>query len=94
MRSLLELLRKEKELVDQLESLDHSAVMYMRDLDHVKEYPYECDSKQSEIKRLEDSLTELSNKANACKKNIEHARGAIREYMQVLMNGETTASDA
>ena len=90
MRSLMEILRDENNLVENLIENDRDAQRTTKRLDEAENSPFECTAKIVDIERYSRELDELSHMREAYEKSLRDIRLEIRDYFQELMSMEAS----
>ena len=90
MRALIEILKDENNLIENLIENDQAAQRTTKRLDEAENSPFECTAKIVDIERYSRELNELSNMREAYEKSLHDIRLEILDYFQELMSMEAS----
>lgn len=88
MKSLSDILTREKKAVEEIYALDQRANKVQHRLDEIKEIKIECQSKELGIAENEAELRELGIRVLAATDILENIRAELREYIRELLFGQ------
>ena len=92
MRSLMELLNNEYEIVRNIERVDNEAKKAVVRRTEIEAYPIDCAAKRNDLLRIEEELRGFSNRVDSYMHDLDDARNKIREYFNVVIMNQ--AADA
>ena len=90
MRSLLELLNKEEEIVKLIEKNDDKYQKLNSERIAIESNPVDCDRKINDLARIDDKLINCNNANDAYQNMLIEARGRIREYFDTVIYPRVT----
>lgn len=89
MKSLSDILHREEKIIDEIYTIDGRAERVRKQLDSVKESPFDCRAKEIDIEKYEAELRELSIRVAAANDILDSIHDELRDYIRELMFGPT-----
>lgn len=89
MKSLLNLLEHEDDIVKEIERYEWDISWYKRELRRVEEYRIECEAKDYDIARFKEFIDAATQAIEDAKIERKRAQQDIRRYFEEFINIET-----
>ena len=84
MKSLLDILKQEKSLVDEFELYDHYLAITQNQLDSIKRYGIDCEAYQHDVKTYNSMIDDYHAAQANILDQLKSCREEMREYLHEL----------
>ena len=85
MISTLDILKKEKELVDEINHCDRCITVMISQLEDVKNYPIDCETRTRDIGVLESMIKEYQEDKSELLKKLDEVQIELREHLKQML---------
>ena len=85
MVSTLDILKKEKILVDEINYCDRETAITISQLEDVKNYPIDCEARTRDIGVLDSIIKEYQEDKSELLKNLDEVRIELREHLKQML---------
>ena len=85
MVSTLDILKKEKELVDKINHCDRCITLMISQLEDVKNYLIDCETRTHDISVLESMIKEYKEDKSELLKKLDEVRIELREHLKQML---------
>ena len=86
MVSTLDILKKEKELVDKINHCDRCITLMISQLEDVKNYPIDCESRTRDIGVLESMIKEYQEDKSELIKKLVEVRIELQDHLKLIIS--------
>ena len=86
MVSTLDILKKEKELVDEINHCDRCITVMISQLEDVKSYPIDCETRARDIGVLESMIKEYQEDKSELLKKLDEVQNELREHLKQMLS--------
>ena len=86
MVSTLDILKKEKELVDEINSCDRGIAVLNSQLEDVKNNPIDCETRTHDIGVLESMIKEYQEDKSELLKKLDEVQIELREHLKQMLS--------
>lgn len=86
MVSTLDILKKEKELVDEINHCDRCIAVMISQLEDVKNYPIDCETRTHDIGVLESMIKEYQEDKSELLKKLDEVQIELREHLKQMLS--------
>ena len=83
-KSLLRILKTEDDILCGIACCERLIPVYRMELDRTLEYPYNCESRDNDIRFFEDQIAYESKRLAKYKAELESTRSEMRDYFAML----------
>ena len=88
MKSLIDILNREKNLLGKIDSNEWASVYYSEELEKVRSYDVDCDAYYRDLDRIRKHMDNLLVERSKLQEELEICHGEIREYFKELFKEE------
>ena len=85
MVSTLDILKKEKDLVDEINYCDRGIAVMISQLEDVKKHPIDCESRTHDIGGLESMIKEYQENKFELIKKLDEVQIELREHLKKML---------
>ena len=85
MVSTLDILKKEKELVDEINRYDRGIAIMSSHLEDVENYPIDCETRTHDISVLESMIKEYQEDKSELLKKLDEVQIELREHLKQML---------
>ena len=85
MINTLDILKKEKELVDEINHCDRCIAVMISQLEDVKNYPIECETRTRDIGVLESTIKEYQENKSELLKKLDEVQIELRGHLKQML---------
>ena len=85
MVSILDILKKEKELVDEINHCDRCITVMISQLEDVRSYPIDCETRDRDIGVLESIIKEYQEDKSELIKKLVEVRIELKNYLKLII---------
>ena len=85
MVSTLDILKKEKDLVDEINHCDRCITVMISQLEDVKSYPIDCETRDRDIGVLESIIKEYQEDKSELIKKLVEVRIELKNYLKLII---------
>ena len=85
MVSTLDILKKEKDLVDEINHCDRCITVMISQLEDVKSYPIDCETRDRDIGVLESMIKEYQEDKSELIKKLVEVRIELKNYLKLII---------
>ncbi len=85
MVSTLDILKKEKELVDEINHCDRCITVMISQLEDVRSYPIDCETRDRDIGVLESIIKEYQEDKSELIKKLVEVRIELKNYLKLII---------
>ena len=85
MVSTLDILKKEKELVDKINHCDRCITVMISQLEDVRSYPIDCETRDRDIGVLESIIKEYQEDKSELIKKLVEVRIDLKNYLNLII---------
>ena len=85
MVSTLDILKKEKELVDEINHCDRCITVMISQLEDVRSYPIDCETRDRDIGVLESIIKEYQEDKSELIKKLVEVRIDLKNYLNLII---------
>ena len=86
MVSTLDILKKEKELVDEINHCDRCITVMISQLEDVKNNPIDCETRTHDIGVLESMIKEYQEDKSELLKKLDEVQIELREHLKQMLS--------
>ena len=86
MVSILDILKKEKELVDKINHCDRCITVMISQLEDVKNNPIDCETRARDIGVLESMIKEYQEDKSELLKKLDEVQIELREHLKQMLS--------
>ena len=86
MVSTLDILNKEKDLVDEINHCDRCITVMISQLEDVRSYPIDCETRDRDIGVLESIIKEYQEDKSELLKKLDEVQIELREYLKQMLS--------
>ena len=86
MVSTLDILKKEKDLVDEINHCDRCIAVMISQLENVRSYPIDCETRDRDIGVLESIIKEYQEDKSELIKKLAEVRIELREHLKQMLS--------
>ena len=86
MISTLDILKKEKDLVDEINHCDRCITVMISQLEDVKSYPIDCETRARDIGVLESMIKEYQEDKSELLKKLDEVQIELREHLKQMLS--------
>ena len=86
MVSTLDILKKEKDLVDEINHCDRCITVMISQLKDVKSYPIDCETRTRDIGVLESMIKEYQEDKSELLKKLDEVQIELREHLKKMLS--------
>ena len=86
MVSTLDILKKEKELVDKINHCDRCITVMISQLKDVRSYPIDCETRDRDIGVLESMIKEYQEDKSELIKKLVEVRIELKNYLKLIIS--------
>ena len=86
MVSTLDILKKEKELIDKINHCDRCITLMISQLEDVKNYPIDCETRTHDISVLESMIKEYQEDKSELIKKLVEVRIELQDYLKLIIS--------
>ena len=86
MVSTLDIIKKEKELVDEINHCDRCITAMISQLEDVKSYPIDCETRIRDIGVLESMIKEYQEDKSELLKKLDEVQIELREHLKQMLS--------
>ena len=86
MVSTLDILKKEKELVDEINHCDRCIAVMISQLEDVKNNPIDCETRTHDIGVLESMIKEYQEDKSELLKKLDEVQIELREHLKQMLS--------
>ena len=86
MVSTLDILKKEKELVDKINHCDRCITVMISQLEDVRSYPIDCETRDRDIGVLESIIKEYQEDKSELIKKLVEVRIELKNYLKLIIS--------
>ena len=85
MVSTLDILKKEKDLVDKINHCDRCITVLISQLEDVRSYPIDCETRDRDIGVLESMIKEYQEDKSELIKKLVEVRIELKNYLKLII---------
>ena len=85
MVSTLDILKKEKDLVDEINHCDRCITVMISQLEDVRSYPIDCETRDRDIGVLESMIKECQEDKSELIKKLAEVRIELKNYLKLII---------
>ena len=85
MVSTLDILKKEKDLVDEIDHCDRCITVMISQLEDVRSYPIDCETRDRDIGVLESIIKEYQEDKSELLKKLDEVQIELREHLKQML---------
>ena len=85
MVSTLDILKKEKDLVDEINHCDRCITVMISQLEDVRSYPIDCETRDHDIGVLESMIKEYQEDKSELLKKLDEVQIKLREHLKQML---------
>ena len=85
MVSTLDILKKEKDLVDEINHCDRCITVMISQLEDVRSYPIDCETRDRDIGVLESIIKEYQEDKSELLKKLDKVQIELREHLKPML---------
>ena len=85
MVSTLDILKKEKELVDEINHCDRCITVMISQLEDIRSYPIDCETRDHDIGVLESMIKEYQEDKSELLKKLDEVQIELREHLKQIL---------
>lgn len=85
MVSTLDILKKEKDLADEINHCDRCIAVMISQLEDVKNYPIDCETRTHDIDVLESMIKEYQEDKSELIKKLVEVRIELKNYLKLII---------
>lgn len=85
MVSTLDILKKEKDLVDEINHCDRCITVMISQLEDVRSYPIDCETRDRDIGVLESIIKEYQEDKSELIKKLVEVRIELKNYLKLII---------
>ena len=85
MVSTLDILKKEKDLVDEIDHCDRCITVMISQLEDVRSYPIDCETRDHDIGVLESMIKEYQEDKSELLKKLDEVQIELREHLKQML---------
>ena len=85
MISTLDILKKEKELVDEINHCDRCITVMISQLEDIRSYPIDCETRDHDIGVLESMIKEYQEDKSDLLKKLDEVQIELREHLKQML---------
>ena len=85
MVSTLDILKKEKDLVDEINHCDRCITVMFSQLEDVRSYPIDCETRDRDIGVLESIIKEYQEDKSELIKKLAEVRIELKNYLKLII---------
>ena len=85
MVSTLDILKKEKDLVDEINHCDRCITVMISQLEDVRSYPIDCETRDHDIGVLESMIKEYQEDKSELIKKLAEVRIELKNYLKLII---------
>lgn len=85
MVSTLDILKKEKDLVDEINHCDRCITVMISQLEDVRSYPIDCETRDRDIGVLESMIKEYQEDKSELIKKLVEVRIELKNYLKLII---------
>ena len=85
MVSTLDILKKEKDLVDEINHCDRCITVMISQLEDVRSYPIDCETRDHDIGVLESMIKEYQEDKSELLKKLDEVQIELREHLKQML---------
>ena len=86
MVSTLDILKKEKDLVDEINHCDRCIAVMISQLEDVKNNPIDCETRTHDIGVLESMIKEYQEDKSELLKKLDEVQNELREHLKQMLS--------
>ena len=86
MVSTLDILKKEKDLVDEINHCDRCITVMISQLEDVRSYPIDCETRDHDIGVLESIIKEYQEDKSELLKKLDEVQIELREHLKQMLS--------
>ena len=86
MVSTLDILKKEKDLVDEINHCDRCITVMISQLEDVRSYPIDCETRARDIGVLESMIKEYQEDKSELLKKLDEVQNELREHLKQMLS--------
>ena len=86
MVSTLDILKKEKDLVDEINHCDRCITVLISQLEDVRSYPIDCETRARDIGVLESMIKEYQEDKSELLKKLDEVQIELREHLKQMLS--------
>ena len=86
MVSTLDILKKEKDLVDEINHCDRCITVLISQLEDVRSYPIDCETRDHDIGVLESMIKEYQEDKSELLKKLDEVQIELREHLKQMLS--------
>lgn len=86
MVSTLDILKKEKDLVDEINHCDRCITVMISQLEDVRSYPIDCETRDRDIGVLESIIKEYQEDKSELIKKLAEVRIELKNYLKLIIS--------
>ena len=86
MVSTLDILKKEKDLVDEINHCDRCITVLISQLEDVRSYPIDCETRDHDIGVLESMIKEYQEDKSELLKKLDEVQLELREHLKQMLS--------
>ena len=86
MVSTLDILKKEKDLVDEINHCDRCIAVMISQLEDVRSYPIDCETRDRDIGVLESMIKEYQEDKSELIKKLVEVRIELKNYLKLIIS--------
>ena len=85
MVSTLDILKKEKDLVDEINHCDRCITVMISQLEDIRSYPIDCETRDRDIGVLESIIKEYQEDKSELIKKLAEVRIELKNYLKLII---------
>ena len=85
MVSTLDIIKKEKELVDKINHCDRCITVMISQLEDVRSYPIDCETRTHDLIVLEDMIKDYQENRSELLKKLDEVQIELREHLKQML---------
>ena len=85
MVSTLDILKKEKDLVDEINHCDRCITVMISQLEDIRSYPIDCETRDRDIGVLESMIKEYQEDKSELIKKLVEVRIELKNYLKLII---------